>query len=132
MKRIIYTILLLLIPVILVAQTSVRTELSSNKYKTYKAAQANDTLYVSASSIVSGSLIPNYNMVGSLVGLAIGSPVADDTVTIKNGADTVYQLIQPASAPFIYNVKIDTRLDTSLIFSQKKTSRTTLIYRLRY
>lgn len=114
------------------AQTAVRTETASNKYLYYNAATLGDTVLTTATSIAGGSAIRNYNTRGFVVGIKIGAPIASDTIILKNGVDTVYYLVQPASAPFVYGVDLNTGLDTSLVFIQKKNSRSTLIYRLRY
>jgi hypothetical protein len=133
MKRILFTMILLCVIVSIGhSQVSVRTETASDKYVYISAATAGDTVLTNASSIASGSAIRNYNTTGFIVGFAIGSPVASDTIIVKNATETVYTLIQPASEPFVRQVAINAMLDSSLIVVQKKASLSTLIYRIKY
>lgn len=132
MKRIISLMVFIFLVSSVGLTQDARTETASNHYKYHNAATTGDTLTVLASTIASGSSIKYYNTAGFVVGIRIGYPVASDTIIIKSGVDTVYKLIQPASAPFIYNAEIQTHVDTSLIFVQKKNSHSTLIYRQRY
>jgi len=137
MKTIIFLILVSFMMAF--SQSSVRTETASNKYKYYSTAQTGDTLFTKAAA-VSGSSIPDVNTVGALVGIVIGTPVSKDTITILNGVGTVFQTILDSvytGAPnvrytFPLSISLPARLDTSLIYIQKKTSSVTLIYRLKY
>lgn len=121
MKRIIFlTIWVVFLAWSASAQQGVRTETASNKYKYHSSATTGDTLFTSASGE------------GFIVGLRIGIPVASDTIILLSGVDTVLQLVQPSSAPFVYNVDIQAHIDSCLVFIQKKTSGSILIYRTRY
>jgi hypothetical protein len=132
MKRIInLTVWLVFLAWSTYAQTAIKTETASNKYKYYHAASA-DTVLVSAATVLSGSATKYYGQGGGfVVGLRVGYPRANDQITILNGVDTVYKLVEPASAPFIYDASIQAHLDT-LIFVQSGNSSTTLIFRQRY
>lgn len=104
------------------AQTrvAVKTENANNQYKFYSAA-ATDTL-ISSTAMSAGSYI---------VGLAVGTPVDADSIYILNGAGTVFYAVIDNAANDIrpYFVPLGVRVDTSLIYVQKKTSKVTLIYR---
>ena len=135
-----FFLLMFLVPMLVMSQAPVRTEDASNRYKNYSAATTGDTIFVSASSIAVGSSIPNYNTAGYLVGLLIGLPVSKDTIQIKNGLGTVFYTILDSTYTGEPNVRyttpiyipLHTRLDTSLIYIQTKTSNVTLFYRLKY
>jgi hypothetical protein len=128
MKRMCFVLILFLLPYALLAQANVRTEAAQNKYEVYSAATTLDTIVVKAALGDSCTAIYK-GRTAYLVGVFIGSPVASDTVTIKNGAGTVTQIILPSSgnAPAYYQFGV--RLDTSLVYSQKKASHVTVIYR---
>lgn len=121
------------------AQTQIFTQDASNKYKYYSAATTGDTL-VTKTAAPSGSSIVNPSMGGAyLVGIMIGKPVSMDTIIIKNGVgtvatiilDSVYTAVPSYHAGIPYFIPIPTRLDTSLIYIQKKASLVTLIYQTR-
>jgi hypothetical protein len=131
MRILIFVLLLFLVPISVYGQLSVRTEQATNRYSHRVTATTGDTVFQKAVA-VSGTSIKtgNTGVTGYVERLLIGVPVASDTTTILNGAGTVYRLIQPASAPFVTSVELGTRLDTSLIIVQRKTSDITLIYRI--
>jgi len=113
------------------AQEIVRTETPSNKYKYYYNATT-DTIFTLAATVASGSSTKYYGVGGFLVGIMVGNPVASDTIIIKNATDTVAQIIQPSSGLSPQYYPIGARLDSSCIFIQKKTSRSTIIFRRNY
>ena len=115
-------------------QNNVRTEYASDRYKRYFVSTTGDTLFTIDTTHKAGTSIQSagIGVLGHIIRLSIGTPIASDTIILKNGADTLYKLIEPASAPFVYNAEIDARADSSLIFIQKKSSGTTVVYRLRY
>jgi hypothetical protein len=129
MKRVFFIILF--IPMFLYSQQAVKTESAGGKYKNYISSTSGDTLITQAPT-VTGSSILYTGMSGFVVGVLVGSPVASDTIIIKNGVGVVAQIILPASGLSPYYIPIGARVDTSLIFTQKKTSNTTLIYRTNY
>lgn len=111
------------------SQQPVKTENAQNKYKNYTALTTGDTIYTFASA-ASGSSIRHSTMSsGYIVGLFIGSPVASDTIIIKNGVGQVLMLIQPSTGMIPQYYPVGIRVDTSLIYIQKKASVSTLIYR---
>ncbi len=111
------------------SQVSVRTEDASNLYYHRSTATAGDTIFTKAAQ-ASGGGVDHVGVTGYVVRLSIGIPVASDTIILKNGAGTIYQLIQPSDTAFVYGAELGTRLDTSLVVVQKKTSDITLIYRI--
>jgi hypothetical protein len=129
MRILLLILSLVVISSIVYSQTSVRTEAGSNLYTRRVTATTGDTVFTLAAK-ASGSSIKHEEVTGYAVRLVIGVPVASDTTTLLNGVGTFYRLIQPASAPFVTNVELGARLDTSLIIVQKKTSDITLIYRI--
>lgn len=66
-----------------------------------------------------------------VVGIMFGEPVASDTVIIKNGRGTVATVVNTTDVKPYY-LPIEARCDTSIIFIQKKASKTTFIYRQNY
>ena len=132
MKRILFILFILcLVYNVSYTQTSVRTETTGNRYETLIAASTGDTvIYIGTKP--AGSAIVNDGTSGFIVGIAIGTPVASDTIIIKNATETVYQLIQPASAPFVYNVDLNVKVDSMFVIIQKKASVATYKYRLKY
>ncbi len=121
------------------SQTQIFTQDASNKYKYHSSATTGDTLVIKTAA-PSGSSITNPSMGGAyLVGLLIGSPVSKDTLIIKNGVgtvatiilDSVYTAVPSYHAGVPYFIPIPTRLDTSLIYIQKKASLVTVIYQTR-
>jgi len=133
MKRICLIVFLIAIPCLLLAQQQVRTEATNNRTKFYSAATTGDTVFKKA-AYVAGTNTPQAYcaIVGALDGILVGSPVASDTIIVKNGLGTVLQIIIPASNAIPTYWSLETRLDTSLIFIQKKTSATTLFWRPNY
>jgi len=131
MKLTIYTILLLLIPVTLYTQ-SVRTETASNKAIYRAALTSGDTIFTTATSKASGSAIRNINTAGFVVGVLVGEPVASDTIIIMNGAGVVATIVQPSTGMIPQYYPLQFMMDTSCIFIQKKASKSTLTYRLRF
>lgn len=115
-----------------VAQMSVRTETTSNLYKYYSAATTGDTLYTTAAQVNGGGVDYVSQQGGSVVGILIGEPVASDTTILKNGEGTIATIVQLASGAVPAYYPIPARADTSLIFIQKKASKTTLIFRIKY
>jgi len=131
MKRVLFAVLsLCLFASFSFAQLAVRTETASNKYKYRVTATTGDTIYTHASLGDSSSGV--HGVFGYVVGVLFGSPVASDTVIIKNGLGTVATIIQPETGMVPLFYPIGAKLDTSLIFIQKKASATTLIYRIGY
>jgi hypothetical protein len=122
MKSFSILMLVLLLTAVVAAQPAVRTEATSNQYKSYIAATTGDTLNRSGSTTYGAAL----------VGLVINTAVAQDTFIVKDGYRTIGTIIIGATAPAYpiyipYNVHVDT-----LAYVQKKTSNVTLIWRSRW
>jgi hypothetical protein len=135
MKRFLFfTLFMFLTTTLSQSQLNVKTEASGGKYKNYSSAQVGDTILRASSTVVLGSSTPavNFGISGYVVGVLIGSPVASDTIIIKNGVGIVTQIILPASGLSPYYIPIGARLDTSMIYIQKKASNVSLIYRTSY
>ncbi|MBE3139917.1 MAG: hypothetical protein IMZ53_04945, partial [Thermoplasmata archaeon] len=112
MKKILWIFLLVLIPILVTAQTS-------NTYWRADTAVTSKTLYTNGTSSVVG---------GWLDRISFGVCVASDTVIIRNGVDTVANIILGSTAPAPFTIQYGCRLDTSLIIIKKKTSDITVIY----
>jgi hypothetical protein len=134
-------LLFVLLPLLAMSQAPVKTEAASNRYKFYNAATTGDTVFTSATSVASGSSIENYGVRGYLVGALVGTPVSNDTLIIKGGSGVVSQVVLDSTTtitggntkytmPFF--IPIGVKLDTMLIYIQKKTSSVTLIFRTGY
>lgn len=131
-----FLFLLGLIPLAYLFQTAVKTETASNKYVYHSALTVGDTIFTKAAAVTGSSVLSaNTAVTGELVGLSITEPVSRDTIILKNGAGTIVQIVLDSvyttarsTAPLF--LPFPTRLDTSLIFIQKKGSKSTLFYRI--
>lgn len=133
MRTLIAFCFLLVFPALLFSQASVRTEAASNRYKNYSAATTGDTLFTKAAA-VNGSAIPTANtgVSGYIERLVVGTAVASDTLILKNGLGTVLQVILASSGQLPVSIEVGARLDTSLVYVQKKASNVSVIYRTGY
>jgi hypothetical protein len=116
MKKLLWMFLLLIIPVIVEAQTS-------NKYHSRLGATAGDTLYTNGTASVKGGWLEN---------IVFATCVASDTIIIKNGVGVVDTIRWGATAPDPFSLEYRCRLDTSLIFIKKANSNVTVIYGITY
>lgn len=114
------------------SQTAVRTESASGKYVYITAATDGDTIFTISTTEPSGTAIRNFGSRGYIVGVLIGEPVASDTIIVKNAASTVATIVQPASGISPQYYPLGVMMDSSCIVIQKKASKTTFIYRLRF
>lgn len=127
MKTFILSVLMLMIIATSYGQLSVRTENASNIYSYHSALTTGDTI-VTVGTTTYGT--PAFIIRGLyLVGIQFGKPVASDTTIILNGLGTVLYVVQTSDVK-PYFIPLGCRIDTSLIFIQKKASFTTLIYRV--
>jgi hypothetical protein len=129
MRIFIFVLLLVLVPITTYGQVSVKTQDASNLYYRKIFATAGDTIFQKAAA-VSGTAVRFSGVTGFVVGVLVGTPLASDSIFIKNGKDTVTQITMPASGLSPYYIPIGARLDTSLIMIKKTTSNVTIIYRI--
>jgi hypothetical protein len=118
---------------IALSQLDVKTEMVNNHKKYYSALTAGDTL--STILALPAGTSCKYTLQtsgGCVVGILVGSPVASDTITLKDSYSTVAQIILPATGLSPQYYPINARFDSTIIYSQKKASGSTLIWRNKY
>ena len=122
----------LLLPIFCFAQSPVRTEEASNRYKHYTAATTGDTLVIKGIKPVGSSIVYDATAGAYVVGILVSEGVVSDTLILKNGTGLVVQIVLASSAPLATRYDIGARVDTNLVYIQKKGSKTTLFFRPTY
>ena len=121
MKTFILSVLMLMVVSMAHGQLAVRTEDASNIYKFHSALTTGDTMIIVGTTTYKGAVVRGLY----LIGIAFGQPIASDTTIIMNGLGTAAYIVQTSTVtPYFYPLGF--RTDTSLVFIQKKATRSTL------